>query len=30
MASPEPPERAIGFIAPEDKRKKTSGAKLKT
>ena len=26
MTPPEPPKRPIGFIAPEDKGKKTSGA----
>jgi hypothetical protein len=30
MAPPDPPKRPIGFINPEDKGKKTSGAKLKT
>ncbi len=30
MTPPEPPKRSIGFINPEDKGKKTSGARLKT
>ncbi len=30
MAPPDPPKRPIGFIAPEDKGKKTSRARLKT
>ena len=30
MAPPDPPKRPIGFIAPEDKSKKASGAKSKT
>ncbi len=30
MTPPDPPKRPIGFITPEDKSKKASGAKLKT
>ena len=30
MTPPEPPKRPIGFIAPEDKGKKSSGARSKT
>jgi DNA-binding PadR family transcriptional regulator len=30
MTPPEPPKRPIGFIAPEDKGKKTSGTRSKT
>ena len=30
MTPPDPPKRPIGFINPEDKGKKTSGAKGKT
>ena len=30
MTPPDPPKRPIGFVAPEDKGKKTSGAKGKT
>jgi hypothetical protein len=30
MAPPDPPKRPIGFVTPEDKNKKTSGARLKT
>jgi hypothetical protein len=30
MTPPDPPKRPIGFISPEDKGKKTSGAKGKT
>ena len=30
MTPPDPPKRPIGFIAPDDKGKKTSGAKGKT
>ena len=30
MTPPDPPKRPIGFINPEDKGKKTSGARLKT
>ena len=30
MTPPDPPKRPIGFISPEDKSKKTSGARLKT
>ena len=30
MAPPDPPRRPIGFINPEDKGKKTSGARGKT
>ena len=29
MTPPEPPKRPIGFVTPEDKGKKTSGARLK-
>jgi hypothetical protein len=30
MTPPEPPKRPIGFVTPEDKGKKTSGARSKT
>ena len=30
MAPPDPPKRPIGFINPEDKGKKASGARLKS
>jgi len=30
MAPPDPPRRPIGFVTPEDKGKKTSGARGKT
>ncbi len=30
MAPPDPPKRPIGFVTPEDKGKKTSGARGKT
>jgi hypothetical protein len=30
MTPPDPPKRPIGFVKPEDKGKKTSGAKGKT
>ena len=30
MTPPDPPERPIGFITPEDKGQKTSGARSKT
>ena len=30
MTPPDPPKRPIGFVTPEDKGKKTSGARLKT
>lgn len=30
MAPPDPPKRPIGFVTPQDKGKKTSGAKGKT
>lgn len=30
MAPPDPPKRPLGFVTPEDKGKKTSGAKVKT
>jgi hypothetical protein len=30
MTPPDPPKRPIGFINPEDKSKKTSGAKGRT
>jgi hypothetical protein len=29
MTPPEPPKRPIGFVTPEDKGKKTSGARSK-
>ncbi len=30
MTPPDPPKRPIGFVTPEDKGKKTPGARLKT
>jgi hypothetical protein len=30
MTPPDPPKRPIGFVTPEDKGKKASGAKGKT
>jgi anthranilate phosphoribosyltransferase len=30
MTPPDPPKRPIGFVHPEDKGKKTSGARGKT
>ena len=30
MTPPDPPKRPIGFVTPEDKGKKTSGARGKT
>jgi hypothetical protein len=30
MTPPDPPTRPFGFVTPEDKSKKTSGAKGKT